>query len=161
MTICFLLNQWENYPLWENLFFFGCPAWEILGFQGGTSGKESTCQGRRCKRHGFHPWAGKIPWRRNTGNSSILVWEIPWTKEPGRLQSLGSQRVQHNWAHNNNMWSLCSWKPTPLPLAGKRGVLTTGLPGKSCFHKKTLILVLKRRQEGWLLHTALALELFF
>ena len=28
--------------------------------------------------------------------SSILVWRIPWTKEPGRLQSTGSQRVGHN-----------------------------------------------------------------
>ena len=26
-------------------------------------------------------------------NSSILAWKIPWTKEPGRLQSMGSQRV--------------------------------------------------------------------
>ena len=28
--------------------------------------------------------------------SSILAWEIPWTEEPGRLQSMGSQRVGHN-----------------------------------------------------------------
>ena len=27
------------------------------------SGKESTCQCRRCRRHGFYPWVGKIPWR--------------------------------------------------------------------------------------------------
>ena len=29
-------------------------------------------------------------------NSSILAWEIPWTAEPGRLQSMGSQRVGHD-----------------------------------------------------------------
>ena len=29
-------------------------------------------------------------------HSSILAWRIPWTKEPGRLQSMGSQRVRHN-----------------------------------------------------------------
>ena len=28
--------------------------------------------------------------------STILAWEIPWTEEPGWLQSLGSQRVEHN-----------------------------------------------------------------
>ena len=28
---------------------------------------------------------------------SILAWRIPWTEEPGRLQSMGSQRVGHNW----------------------------------------------------------------
>ena len=30
-------------------------------------------------------------------HSSILAWSIPWTKEPGELQSLGSQRVRHNY----------------------------------------------------------------
>ena len=30
--------------------------------------------------------------------SSILAWEIPWTEEPGGLQSMGSQRVGHNLA---------------------------------------------------------------
>ena len=29
-------------------------------------------------------------------NSSILAWKIPWTEEPGRLQSMGSQRVGHD-----------------------------------------------------------------
>ena len=29
-------------------------------------------------------------------HSSNLAWKIPWTEEPGRLQSLGSQRVGHN-----------------------------------------------------------------
>ena len=29
---------------------------------------------------------------------SILAWKIPWTEEPGRLQSTGSQRVRHDWA---------------------------------------------------------------
>ena len=29
-------------------------------------------------------------------HSNILAWRIPWTEEPGRLQSMGSQRVGHN-----------------------------------------------------------------
>ena len=29
-------------------------------------------------------------------HSSILAWKIPWTEEPGGLQSMGSQRVRHN-----------------------------------------------------------------
>ena len=33
-------------------------------------------------------------------HSSILAWRIPWTKKPGRLQSMGSQRVGHDWATN-------------------------------------------------------------
>ena len=31
-------------------------------------------------------------------HSSILAWKIPWTEDPGRLQSMGSQRVGHDWA---------------------------------------------------------------
>ena len=148
-------------------------------------GKELPCQ---CRRHGFHPWVGKIPWRRkgqpvpvflvgkyhgqgslvgnisqghkrvrrnsaaqqqtaavnlpalscpwcllkfilcicicifflsftfffildleiihSKGNvekgiaihSCILAWKIPWTEEPGGLQSMGSQRVGQDWA---------------------------------------------------------------
>ena len=33
---------------------------------------------------------------------NILTWKIPWTKEPGRLQSMGLQRVRHNWAHGTH-----------------------------------------------------------
>ena len=31
-------------------------------------------------------------------HSSILAWEIPWTGKPGGLQSMGLQRVRHDWA---------------------------------------------------------------
>ena len=30
-------------------------------------------------------------------HSSVLSWEIPWTEEPGGLQSMGSQRTRHDW----------------------------------------------------------------
>ena len=35
-------------------------------------------------------------------HSSILAWKIPWTEDPGRLQSMGSQRVRHDWASSLN-----------------------------------------------------------
>ena len=35
-----------------------------------------------------------------TTHSSILDWKISWTEEPGRLQSMGSQRAGHNWVSN-------------------------------------------------------------
>ena len=35
-------------------------------------------------------------------HSSILAWKISWTKEPGRLQSMGSQRVGYDWATNTH-----------------------------------------------------------
>ena len=33
-------------------------------------------------------------------HSSILTWRIPWTEEPGRLQSIGLQRVRHDWSNS-------------------------------------------------------------
>ena len=45
----------------------------------------------------FDPWVGKIPLEEEMAtHSSILTWEIPWTEEPGGLQSMRSQRVRHN-----------------------------------------------------------------
>ena len=35
---------------------------------------------------------------------SILAWRIPWTKEPGGLPSMGSQKVGHASAHDTHMW---------------------------------------------------------
>ena len=39
-------------------------------------------------------------------HSSTLAWKIPWTEEPGRLQSTGSQRVGHDWATSLHFTSL-------------------------------------------------------
>ena len=70
-------------------YFYGC----VLGFPGGTSGKEPAYQCRSRKRFGFDPWVGKILFLEEgmTTHSSILAWRTPWTEEPGRLQSIGSQ----------------------------------------------------------------------
>ena len=44
-----------------------------------------------------NPWVGKIPLEKEMAtHSSILAWKIPWSEEPDRLQSMGSQRVGHN-----------------------------------------------------------------
>ena len=69
----------------------GLPRW--------LSSKEPTCQCRKHRRRGFDPWVRKLPWRRaGQTHSSILAWRIPWTEEPGGLQSIGSQRVGHDWS---------------------------------------------------------------
>ena len=41
-------------------------------------------------------WEGPLEEEMAT-YSSILAWEIPWTEDPGRLQSMGNQRARHNW----------------------------------------------------------------
>ena len=42
-------------------------------------------------------------------HSSILAWEIPWTKEPGGLQPMGSQRLKYNLGTDGNNLRLLWW----------------------------------------------------
>ena len=42
-------------------------------------------------------------------HSSILAWIIPWTEEPGRLQSMGSQRVRHDLATKQQQWTVVEY----------------------------------------------------
>ena len=46
---------------------------------------------------------GEDPLEKETAtHPSVLAWEIPWTEEPGGLQSMGSQRAGHDWATNSH-----------------------------------------------------------
>ena len=46
---------------------------------------------------GSIPRLGRFPWRREwVATSSVLAWKIQWTEKPGRLPSMGSQRVGHD-----------------------------------------------------------------
>ena len=67
-----------------------------LGFPGDPDSKESACNAGDT---GSIPWEGPLEEEMAT-HSSILAWRILWTKEPGGLQSMGLQRVGHNWATN-------------------------------------------------------------
>ena len=68
----------------------GLPRW--------ASGKEPTCQCRKCKRHGFDPWVRKIPWRKAQPLTPVFFpGESPWTEEPGGLQSMGCKESD-NWS---------------------------------------------------------------
>ena len=54
-------------------------------------------------------------------HSSTLAWKIPWTEEPGMLQSMGSRRVGHDWATSLSLFTSMHWRrkwqPTPVFLA--------------------------------------------
>ena len=105
------------------------------GFLGGPSGEEPTCQCRRHKRRRFDPWETRVwslgwedPQRRAW--QPILAWRIPWTEEPGGLQSIWSQRIRHDWSNlacthvyvdyrvGKIPWKR-KWQPTPIFLPGK------------------------------------------
>ena len=76
--------------------------------------KEPACQCRRC---GFDPWVWEDPLEDEMAtHSSILAWRIPWTEEPGSLESIGSQRVGHNSATNQqqSFTNLQPWRHLPF-----------------------------------------------
>ena len=56
-------------------------------------------------------------------HSSTLAWKLPWTEEPGRLQSMGSLRVRHDWATSLSLFTFKHWRrkwqPTPAFLPGE------------------------------------------
>ena len=56
-------------------------------------------------------------------HSSTLAWKIPWTEEPGRLQSMGLLRVGQNWATSLSLFTFMHWRrkwqPTPVFLPGE------------------------------------------
>ena len=56
-------------------------------------------------------------------HSSTLAWKIPWMEEPGRLQSMGSLRVGHDWATSLSLSTFMHWRrkwqPTPVFLPGE------------------------------------------
>ena len=73
-----------------------------MGFPGGSDSKESACNvGDLVLIHGV----GGSPLEKEMAtHSSILAWRIPWREEPGRLQSMGLQRVGHNWVTNTTTY---------------------------------------------------------
>ena len=66
----------------------------ILGFTGGSVVKNLL----QCRRWEFRSLGQEDPLEKGMATpSSIFAWVIPWTQEPGGLQSMGLQRVGHDW----------------------------------------------------------------
>ena len=60
---------------------------------------------------------GDPPEKEKATHSSILVWKIPWTEEPGEPQSIMSQRVGHDWQELDKLTHTVTWeKNESLPL---------------------------------------------
>ena len=72
---------------------------QSLGFLAGSAVKESAYKCSRCRRRGFEPWSGKIPWRRKWQLTPVFLPE----KSHGQrsladYSPWGSQRVRHDLA---------------------------------------------------------------
>ena len=58
------------------------------------SGKESACQCKKCKKHGFDPWVGKIPWRRKWQSTPVFL--------PGEFHGQRSLAGCKPWGHKES-----------------------------------------------------------
>ena len=104
---------------------------------GGTLGRiislELCLPMRVDKRLRLNPWVGK---KEMVTCSNIFTWRIPWTEEPGGMQSMGSHRVRHDWSDLARTWPL----GFPVSSAGKESSCNAGdpdsIPGSGSFPGK-------------------------
>ena len=79
-------KKWHQFLPWEHN--------SNLGFPAGSAGKESVC---KAGDPSSIPGWGRSPGEGNGNPLHSSCWRIPWTKKPGRLQSMGLQRVRHDF----------------------------------------------------------------
>ena len=97
-------------------------------------------------------------------HSSTFAWKIPWTEKPGRLQSMGSLRVGHDWATSLSLFTFMHWRrkwqPTPVFLPGEsqgRGSLvgcrlwgrTASDTTEMTWQRQQLRKIEGKRRRGW------------
>ena len=88
--------SWATHTHWHTLD--GLRQHTSHSFPGVSSDKEPDCQCRRCKKQRLWSLGREDPLDERMATClSVLACRIPRTEEPGRLQSMGSQRVRHNW----------------------------------------------------------------
>ena len=71
----------------------------LMGFPGGTSGKEPACQCRRHSRHGFDPWVSKVPWRKKWQLIPVFLPGKPHEQRNLEGYSPWVIGVRHYWRH--------------------------------------------------------------
>ena len=77
----------------QGIYYYSC----FKDFPRGSEGKEYTCiAGCKAGDPSSTPGLGRYPAKGMATLSSILAWRLPWTEEPGGLESMGSKRVGHN-----------------------------------------------------------------
>ena len=71
----------------------------------------------------YHKWPHQSQEKAMAPHSSTLAWRLPWTEEPGRLQSMGSLRVRHDWVTSLSLFTFMHWRrkwqPIPVFLPGE------------------------------------------
>ena len=94
------------------------------GFPGGSAVKERLAMQEMWVR--FPGWEDPLEEGMAT-HSKILAWRIPWTEEPGRLQSMGSQRVRQDWMQLSTHTGIHGKHLVKRPGSGRQK-LSAGIP---------------------------------
>ena len=88
-------------------------------------------------------------------HSSTLAWKIPWTEEPGRLQSMGLQRVGHDWATSLSLFTFMPWRrkwqPTPAFLPGESQGRGSLVGCRLWGHTESDTTEVMQQQQQWML----------
>ena len=105
-------NRWKTYKQWDNL----APTSQTTCFHIIQPNEGNGMSKLRI----FYPL---VRWPEEGNGTTTLAWKIPWTEEPGRLQSMGSWRVRHDWATSLSLFTFMHWRrkwqPTPVFLPGE------------------------------------------
>ena len=78
----------------------------------GMRRRNKTKQNKKLK----NTWIEWAPEKAMAPHSSTLAWKIPWTEEPGGLQSMGSLKVRHDWATSLSLFTFLHWRGNGSPL---------------------------------------------
>ena len=113
-------HQW---PLKDLFQAFGRERSCILGHMGNVTVEACNWLRGNIQRVTIWAGAGGSAEKAMAPHSSTLAWKIPWTEEPGRLQSMGSRRVRHGWETSLSLFTSMHWRrkwqPTPVFLPGE------------------------------------------
>ena len=109
----------------------------------------------RDQTHIFYVSCIGRPEKAMAPHSSTLAWKIPWTEEPGGLQSIGSLRVGHDWGTSLSTFTFMHWRrrwqPTSVFLPGEsqeRGSLV-GCPQWGHTESATTEATSQQQQQHW------------
>ena len=116
-------------------FFFSLFSVPLFkGFPGSAGGKEPTCH---CRRH--RDQVQSLVWEDPLEeamaiHSNFLAWRIPWTEKPSGLQSMGLQRVGHNWSMHAPLfkWAIFSGEKNLNPPTQAQPWLLADIPAETC-----------------------------
>ena len=113
-----MLEDRVGFRIWPQL-------WKIIYDLLGLACRQLSTGIRNPKGLLVNCFTSRVHYRRRqmAPYSSTLAWKIPWMKEPGRLQPMGSLRVRHDWVTWLSLFTFMHWRrkwqPTPVFLPGE------------------------------------------